>query len=197
MIVQTKKVKIKLDFSFFAFITLMLLTSERKIVFVCLSSSFLHEIGHLLLLCFFGEKKLDLTVSFFGLRIEREQVSSLSYQKEALVSLSGVAVNFILAALFLFLYRLKMQQIFLVGTFVNIFIASLNLIPAQMLDSWNFLRYILLVYYDEEKTLRILEKVSNTAVVLLCAFCVYYTAFEKINFSLIAVCVYLIVLNFK
>lgn len=197
MTVETKRIKLRLDFSFFAFVTLMLLTSEREIVLVCLASSFFHEIGHLALLCFFGEKKLNLTFAFFGMRIERESVSSLSYKKEAIVSLGGVAVNFLLSALSFCVFKLNLQPIFLVGTFVNIFIASLNLIPAQMLDSWNFLRYILLVYYDEEKTLRVLEKVSNTAVLLFCAFCVFYTAFEKVNISLIAVCVYLIVLNFK
>lgn len=197
MTVETKRIKLRLDFSFFAFVTLMLLTSEREIVFVCLASSFFHEIGHLSLLYFFGEKKLNLTFAFFGMRIERESVSSLSYKKEAIVSLGGVAVNFLLSALFFCIFKVNLQPIFLVGTFVNIFIASLNLIPAQMLDSWNFLRYILLVYYDEEKTLRVLEKVSNTAVLLFCAFSVFYIAFEKVNLSLIAVCVYLIVLNFK
>lgn len=187
--------RFRLTFSFFALITIMFLTAEEKIVAVCLFSSLLHECGHLCFMYAFGEKPCEVVFGAFGIRIERRCQSPISYQKEALISLGGVLVNFLLAFLFLLIFLANGSQTAFIAVFVNLFIAGLNLMPVGVLDAGNFLRYILLVKYDEEKTAKVLSVISDAAVCIFCVFCIFFTLFVSVNVSLIAVCVYLIMIN--
>ncbi|MGN0468156.1 MAG: hypothetical protein ACI4GY_05485, partial [Acutalibacteraceae bacterium] len=65
------------------------------------------------------------------------------------------------------------------------------------LDAGNFLRYILLMSFDEEKTQKILLAVSDASVCVLCLLCVFYTIFVSVNISFITVCIYIISVNLK
>lgn len=197
MTIEICKTRYKLTFSFFAVITLMLLTAKQNIVAVCLLSSLLHECGHLVFMFAFSQKPDEVIFGAFGIRIERFGVSALSYKKEAVISLGGVLVNFLLTLIFLGIYCFSKNETALFGIFVNLFIASLNLIPVGVLDAGNFLRYILLVKYDEEKTAKVLSVISDAAVCIFCVFCIFFTLFVSVNVSLIAVCVYLITINLK
>lgn len=189
--------RIRFDFSFFAVLTLMLLTAQKEIVIVCVVSSLLHECGHLVLLCVFKEKTESVVFGAFGIRIDRAAVSTLSYKKEAAVASGGVIVNFILAGIFYVVFNVNESQTAFFGVFVNLFIAALNCMPVSVLDSGNFLRYILLVHFDEEKVAAVMHKVSDITTVLFTLFCVWFTLCVSLNISLIAVCVYLIVLNIQ
>lgn len=195
MTIELFGTKIRLTFSFFAVITLMFLSAQERIVAVCLLSSLLHECGHLSLMYIFGEKPSEVVFGAFGIRIERFAVSTLSYKKEAVISLGGVIVNFILVSIFFLYFTFSKSDTALIGAFVNLFVASLNLMPVGVLDAGNFLRYILLVKYDEEKTGKVLSFVSDVTVLVFCVFCIFFTLFVSVNVSLIAVCVYLITIN--
>ncbi|MBQ8028805.1 MAG: hypothetical protein IJ262_05310 [Clostridia bacterium] len=197
MTVKLKETAICLDYSFFAVVSLMLVFCKREIVLICLLSSAFHEMGHLFLMWLFKEKVLRVVFGAFGIRIEKASFSSLSYKKEAAVALGGVAADFILAAFFLFAFKISGSLLALSGAFVNVFIALLNLIPVGMLDSGNFLRYILLERFDEEKATLISEKISDVFVVLFVVGCAVYTAFFGVNISLVALSSYLIILNLK
>lgn len=195
--VKIGKTGITVGFSFFAVLALMLLFAQRKIVAVCLVSSLLHECGHLLFLYLFKSMPQKVIFGAFGIRIDRTETAALSYQKEAVISIGGVLVNFVLAALFLIFYLKIKSEEACCGVFVNIFIAALNLIPVGMLDAGNFLRYILLMSFDEEKTQKILLAVSDASVCVLCLLCVLYTIFVSVNISFITVCIYIISVNLK
>ncbi len=197
MTIEISGIRIRLTFSFFVVITLMFLSAQEKIVAVCLLSSLLHECGHLIFMYIFSEKPSEVVFGAFGIRIERLGVSSLSYKKEAVISLGGVAVNLLLVLIFFLYYAFSKSDTAYIGAFVNLFIASLNLIPVGVLDAGNFLRYILLVKYDEEKTGRVLSVVSDVSVCIFCVFCIFFTLFVSVNVSLITVCVYLITINLR
>ena len=79
--------------------------------------------------------------------------------------------------------------------FVNLFLALLNLIPADKLDMWNALYCLLMEKFDEERTENVLSAASGIAVALFCIFCVLYFVFIGFNISLLAVCLYLIYLR--
>ena len=183
---------IRFSFSFFAVLTLMLLTCQSSTVTVCLMSSLLHECGHLACLLIFKDKPLKIVFGAFGIRIERNSVNLLSYKKEAVVAMGGIAVNFVLSVIFFLIYEVSGDERALSGMFVNIFILLLNSIPVSMLDSGNFLRYILLAYNDEEKTVRILNRVSDICVIFITVLTVLFTFVFGFNLSLITLCVYIV-----
>ncbi|MCM1545115.1 MAG: hypothetical protein NC110_07450, partial [Ruminococcus sp.] len=192
MIVDLLGTEYKFRFSFAAVVTIMLLTANSKIAAISLVSSLFHECGHLVFMFAFGEKPSRVELGAFGIRIERLGASTISYQKEAVIAIGGVCVNFLIALLCLAVYLIFGSETALMTVFINIFIASLNLMPVGMLDAGRFLRYILSMQSDEEKTEKLLNCISNITVICFTAFCVLYTAASGVNISLIAVAVYLI-----
>ena len=195
MTIRLKNTDIRLCFSFFACFALMLLLSDGKTALICFFSSMLHEGGHLFFMLVFSQKVSEITFSAFGVRIDREGEVLLSYKKAALIALGGVFVNFFLcavsAAVYLFLKSREAAVVF----FVNLFLALLNLIPADKLDMWNALYCLLMEKFDEERTENVLSAVSGIAVALFCLFCLLYFVFIGFNISLLAVCLYLIYLR--
>lgn len=192
-----KDTLIIVEFSFFAVLCLTLLLCQRQIVLACLASSFLHECGHIVPTVLLGGKISKLVFGGFGIRLEKNENVLLSYGREAVIALGGVAVNAALFSVSLLLFFKTEKEIFAIFSFVNFFIAALNLIPVGILDSGNFLRYILLMRFDDLKTQNISGIVSNVFTFLLCAVCIVYTALFKINPSFITVCAYLVFANFQ
>lgn len=164
---------------------------------VCLLSSFFHEAGHLLPLYFFHAPAKRVVFGCFGIRIEQQEDITLSYKQEAVIALGGIAVNILLALLGLAFWKIKGNDDALIFITVNIFIALLNSIPVSVLDYGRFLRYILLEHFDEEKVNRISDKVSDVSVGAVILFCVIYTLTVGLNVSLVAVCLYLLILNLQ
>ena len=197
MTIESSDTRFRLTFSFFAVITAMLLTCDRRIVIISALSSLLHECGHLALLFVFGEKPECVVFGAFGIRIERQGVSSLSYKRQAAVAMGGISVNLALAVVFAVLYGCFSSEVLAVGFAVNIFIGGLNMIPVGILDAGQFLRYILLERFEEDETESRLNIVSDFSVLLFACFCVFYTVFFGLNASLICVCLYLMAVNIK
>ena len=195
MIIDICGTKIRLTFSFVLVLALMLLTSQQDIVIICLISSLLHELGHIIFMLIFGVKILSVDMGAFGVCIESENKTNIPYKKDALIAVGGILVNFLLAFLAIMYYYLEKSQTALIFSVVNIIIASFNCLPATCLDMGRVLRSCLLTKYDENKCHRILNAISFVFVSLMAAFCLIYSAFVRVNVSLIAVTVYLYVIT--
>ena len=195
MTVEIYGTEYRLTFSFFAVVTAMLLTCDARIVAVSTVSSLLHETGHLVFMYLYNEPPERVIFGLFGIRIERRGISSLNNTRLAAVAIGGVLVNGILAAVFFVLYRFFGYTVFAVGAAVNFLIGGLNMMPVGILDAGQFLRYILLERFDEDKTEHMLSIISDFAVLFFAFFCVGYTVLVKLNASLICVSLYLMVNN--
>lgn len=197
MTLRLKSTDIRLCFSFFACFALMLLLADGKTALICFFSSMLHEGGHLFFMLVFSQRVSAITFSAFGVRIDREGEALLSYKKGALVALGGVFVNFFLCAVGASAYAFLKSYEAAVLFWVNLFLALLNLIPADSLDMWNALYCVFMEKFDEGKTQNLLAAFSAASVALFCAFCVFYFVFIGFNISLLAVCIYLIYLRIR
>lgn len=161
-----------------------------------LFSSLIHESGHLILMCLFGDRIHYVELSLFGMRIEK-QSTLLSYKKEALIAMGGIILNFLSAFLGFVMYLIFTREDFLFFSAVNGFIALVNMIPVKILDFGRFIQCFLSQRYDEEKSERVLDILSALCTVLLSLACVLYCVFIRLNISFIAVTVYLNVITFK
>lgn len=197
MTFDIKGVKYEFCFSFFALLCLAFLITEGSTSTLCIISSLLHEAGHIIPLYVFKCPPHKIVLGAFGIRIEKRDCIKLSYKKEAVVSIGGIVVNIALFFIGLLFRIISGSEEAFVFMFVNIFIAVFNSIPVSVLDLGRFLRYILLVYYDEEKVNRIMNKISDISVISVVTAMLLYTGFFGINISLIAVSLYLIILNFR
>ena len=187
--------KYKIDFTFAFTATLMLILLEEDTVIISLLSSMLHEKGHLFFMHLFYQKVQSVTFGAFGVRIDRQLTTALSYKKEAVIAFGGILVNIIIAISGATHYSLSGSIFSLKLSAVNIIIALFNMIPLDTLDMGRVLRYTLLVHMDEVRCDRILRLISFVFVNLLAVVCLLYSLFIGFNPSLIITTVYLYVIT--
>ena len=191
MMLIVKDTRYKIDFTFALTVTLMLLLCSEETVIISVISSALHEIGHLTLMYILRQKVVSVTFGAFGVRIDREITTALSYKKEAVIAIGGILVNFVIAIFGAVYYLFFGSDFSLKLTAVNIIIAIFNMIPVDTLDMGRVLRYTLLCSIDENKCDRILGIVSIVFANLTVIGCLAVNILIGFNLSLIIVTVYL------
>ena len=188
---------LRVNFSFFAVLALMLLLRDRQTALICFGSAMLHEGGHLLLLRRFGARVRRVTFGAAGVAIERADPFLLPPAKEALSALGGVAVNGLLCLCALPVRSFLSSKTFSALLCANVLLAALNLLPVYPLDLWRALHALLEARLSAERTEHLLHAISRGTAAVFCAACgVYVWKFGR-NPSLLAVCVYLLLLNLK
>ncbi len=192
MLLELKNTKVEFGFSFVLITTLMLLFFEEEIVLFSVLSSLCHECGHFFMMRLFGEKIERVVFGAFGIRIEKIAFSGISYKKEIGVALGGIAVNLILFTVSSVVYSIFHLQSALIFAIINLAIALMNSLPLKSLDMGKALKYLLMMKFSEEKTNKITERLSLIFFLVFSVFTVFYCAFIKLNFSLIAVSIYLL-----
>lgn len=197
MIAEIGRTRIKLSFSFAATVTLMLYLCDESVVLTTLSASLFHEAGHLFFLRAFGEIPTDIELSAFGMRITRPPHSRLSYKNEAVVALGGIIFNLFAAVLCAVIYTAKDSLLLSLSVPVNIIVAAVNSLPNRYLDAGRALYYLLLGRVSQETAERILDTASYAFALLLFLFWLFFSLFVKINVSLGAVTLYLVLITFK
>lgn len=159
-------------------------------------SSVIHESGHLMLMKLLGDRINYIELSLFGMRIEKCG-ALLSYKKEAIIAMGGIVLNFVFFLWGIGLYLFIKKEDFLFFSFVNGFIALVNMIPVRILDFGRFIYCFLCERYEQEKSERVTDIISAICCAALSVACVLYCIFININISLIAVTLYLNIIIFK
>ena len=189
--------RLEFRFSFFAVLALMQLLCEERVTFVCFVSSILHECGHLCAMLLFGCRLRSVCFGAAGIVIERQSPYGVSACGEVCIALGGVFVNLLLCAAAFLAARKSENPLFYFALFANALLAALNLIPVYPLDAARALCAFLQNRIAPDLKARVLRIVSLAATGLVIGGSAVYTIFISWNVSLLAVCVYLTVLNLK
>lgn len=186
-----KGCRISFSVGFFALITLMLITCRMTLSVQSLFCAFFHEFGHITAMLIFGESLCSIEFSAFGIKIEKSVVSVLNYGQEVIVSLSGIFANIILALLaFLFSAVFSVDTASQFGA-VSLAVGVFNLLPIDTLDGAAALKFALAARKNERYAQSVVFWLSLSCTILLLIFTVTASVMQKVNFSLIAVTVYL------
>ena len=180
--------------SFFALLTLMLLTCDSVLIFMSLISSFLHESGHILAMILCKDTIKTLKITAAGLRIDKINSVNLSYNQEIFIALSGVGMNFILCFVSALIYFVCGSKTVFNFLCINIIVAIFNLLPIESLDGAKALYFFLLKKSSHEKACEFIAVLSIITTILMIAFAAVSFYFTKTNFSLLIVIIYLIIL---
>ena len=192
MQLKLRRTRIEFGLTFVIIITLMLIFFDEKIVLLSLLSSFLHESGHILAILLCKEKIDRVVFGGFGFRIERSSLGNTSYIGEVVIALGGIFVNFSMFLLSLLFYLLWGSDALFVFGVINLFVALMNSLPIKSLDMGKALWYLLLLKTEEDRAEIIKERVSLIFSLLFAAFTILYSIFIRVNFSLVAVSIYLL-----
>ncbi len=182
MTTKFKDTKIHISFFFGLTVALIGIFDRSGTVFLCLLTGILHETGHLSVLLLSHEKPREIHITPFGMRIERQQNSSLSFKREAICAFAGPLVNLILALIFFNSYFSK----------INISIAFLNLLPCEPLDGGKIFENLLKIRLNSEKAEKFSLIVSCITVfpVAVAGFIILFQS--RYNFSLLLISFYML-----
>lgn len=170
------------DFTFFAVMALFCCLDSGGFGFMSVSACALHEFGHLIAMKIKREKVSGITFYGGGIKIGREKQSS-----SVLVILGGIAVNFVLAAVCLFI---KSEYMNIFGM-INLVIGLFNLLPISCLDGKQLLDLILLKLLPPDKAIICSHTTEIVNVIISITAIIVMVCLNIVNFSAAIVFVYI------
>ncbi len=157
-----------------------------------LVSAALHEAGHIVAMKICGAEIRSITILPFGALIDSD-LNALSYRKEAIVALSGAAVNLI-CAIFGWVFFLLINNIYIAFFCIcNLFLAGVNLLPVKTLDGGRALEALLYMRVPVYKVQNYIETASFISFAVLAAASFALLTATGCNLSLTVVFVYLFI----
>lgn len=182
------KTSLRINISFAAVITLMLILDGSGTCAVALFCCIVHEIGHIVCLMILGEKPVAVEFSFYGIKLERKEPSTLTSAEELTVYAAGPIMNFIFSGLMMpFSSDYSGMK---TAAAISLCIGVFNLIPCVPLDGGNILSCFLHYMTDEEMADKLCFYASCAALVSM-GLTGVVIFFRSGNFTLFAVTAYL------
>ena len=188
--------QIKINLQIFLFIFLFVLTHQIKIYSVILSFAIIHELSHMIVGILLKLKPKQLCIMPFGISVTFEDYgyNKILEMKKILIALAGPIVNIIIAIVcFLCNIQVDIKEIII---YSNIAIALFNLIPIYPLDGGRILKGLLRLKLNKEKSDLIINRISNTVVILLTSISSIAVLYLK-NMAIIYILIYIWIITIK
>ena len=173
-------------FFFAAVMTLLLIYDEQNVVLYSFLASAAHEAGHILVMAGYGRTPKVIEFKAFGFHIESSAVN-FKYSEDIVVSLAGVAVNFIIFTV------LRCFSPYSLAAYVNLCIAAVNLLPVYPMDGYRVMYFMLCKRHDEAVAAKISNVVSIIVLVPVSVMAVYIFIRNGHNMSPLILAMYLFV----
>lgn len=154
--------------SFWLLLALALIVSPLTVVAAVLSAAALHELGHLAALRYYGVRVRALRLTALGAELDAPSLTRLSYPRELIVTLAGVAVNFLCAALLAALAQRSGWEGAYLFAGVHLVLAAFNLLPVSPLDGARALSLVLAWSFGPMVAERVCTAVSLLLSLALC-----------------------------
>lgn len=187
---KIKSANVKISFTFFAVILLVICFDNEKILLVSLIFSLLHEIAHVIFIYLCGGGIDEFSLTLLGGNIKRNQNYKSSNIKEAIISLSAPATNLFVGALFL------LGEFQTVG-YVNLVLGIFNVLPFYDFDGGRGLYYILSNHLNYTKIVKILNITSVLSVTFVSSVTVTLFFNHKTGVSALLLSTYMIFSLFR
>lgn len=158
----------------------------------CALAVIIHESGHLLAMLKCGHAPERIKISAFEIKIFDSKRQSRSEKQNFFIIFSGPAVNFICFIPFYLLYLLG-NEFALPFAISNLSVGLFNLLPVLSLDGGQLIFIILRQRVGADKAERIVDIITFITIFPLAALGFIVLFDSKYNFSLLFVCVYLII----
>ena len=187
---RIKGIALEISVLFFAAAVVWLTMDPSHTAALCLLASLMHELGHLGVMLYYGLYPKRIAVGLFGVRMEQQEGVALGYRQQIWLSLAGPAVNLAVGG------GLWLIIGFGTAAAVNLLLAAMNLLPIQALDGGQALYCYLAGRMEEPRAQRIVFVISMAVLLPLATAGFFLLIRSGYNFTLLAACIYLILLLF-
>lgn len=182
---------ISVSFPAVAFLSIAILCDKKGAVPLCFISSLLHEIGHIIAMIVKGAEFKSIKFGLGDVSINADS-QKLSYSDEIFITISGVAVNFILSLLMFAVWSIFKLSIFYDLSVVNLLLAFFNLLPVRFLDGGQLLLYALKKRLAPTACDKIVDILTLVFVIPIGVLGFIFLFNSTYNFSLLFAALYLI-----
>lgn len=181
MKLRLKGVSLFVGYEAAAALTAALLLDRGNHVVCCFFAAMLHELGHLLMMCRCGVRVEAVSVRLFDILIEAD--SPAKKRDDIMVTLGGVAANFLFAIL---LFPLSEKL-----SLPNLMIGVFNLLPVMGLDGGHLLVLLLSERFSHKVCQAVLYGCSALFMIPFLFFGFLFLLRSGYNYSLLAIALYL------
>lgn len=182
---------IQISYTLICVCAICLVTNAFVGFVTCFLSVLIHEAGHLIPIALFGDFPREIKISLFEITVSDNNRNSRTLFQNIIIIFFGPFANFI-CFIFGYLLYLFCNDIFLSFSIVNLFLGLFNMLPVLSLDGGQLLYLLFCRKFDggkAQKTVNILTFIFIFPIAVLGFILLFQT---KYNFSLLAVCFYLI-----
>lgn len=190
---KIKNTTYKISFTFLALILYVLTINKSRIIGILLLFAILHEMVHLIFIYCFSVAPEMVTFNLLGANIKRGVTASFKINSEIIINASAPVFNILTGVVFCLFSKLftDYQLILTEISNINLVLGCFNLIPFYTFDGGNSLKYVLLKFFCEKKTEKIITSVSLIVTVGFSFVSIHIFLNYQHNFSLIIMCIYM------
>lgn len=183
-------IKIFISFWFFAIVALFAALDASALSLYFALPVLMHELGHLIVMKVCGIHVKSIRFTAFSVDIQRNNSGVPGYGKEIAVSLGGIVCNLATAlCVHLFAFHSMRAMLF---TAANIAVAGFNLLPIGSLDGGMLVRLLTERFFGTNFAFSLSKIFSFIVLVPLFAAAIFLVMRPEHNFTLLAMCVYLL-----
>lgn len=194
MTFQLGKITFEISFPLTALMTAVIIFDTSLSVVICFAGVILHETGHLLALRHYRSSPEKIKLTLFDIAIVDRKKNTRTDTAELVITLAGVTVNFIMAALFFFLYGIFPSQPLEMLCMTNLTLALFNILPVDSLDGGQALLIILTKFLSPYRAAMVLDIISFMILIPTAVSGFLLLLRSKYNFTLLLTALYLITL---
>lgn len=159
--------RFELGAGFAVFCTLVYFFGEGSFLGALLAAVAVHELGHMLLMLFFGAYPTHLKTALSGLEIDYS--GAISPLQEMLTALAGPALGLLFSVVCARLGRLWGSEFLLLCSGLGFILNAFNLLPAEPLDGGRVLDYVLSALFGGAAARHVLQVTGYLTCALLAA----------------------------
>ena len=183
--------QIIISYLFICLTALCIIMNIFKGFLLCLFAVAVHEAGHLIPMCKFGHCPNEIKILPFEISISDNSRQQRTFKQNLIIIIFGPLANFV-CFIILYLLYLFCDEIFLLPALANISVCLFNLMPVLSLDGGQMLYLLLSRRFSYKTSEKIVDIITFIFLFPLAALGFLILFNSKYNFSLLLICVYLV-----
>ena len=190
---KIRNTEVKISFSFFALILLLITTDFDKELVLVVAFAIVHEAIHLMFINIFSSAPKRVSLNLFGADILRDNNVAINHNAEILIHLSAPLFNLIIGVL-IYSFNVVFFDSGLLDSCarVNLVLGVFNLIPFYNFDGGNALNNFLLKFITTKATEITITCISIIITIIFSLTSVWLVVEHKGNASLVFISGYMI-----